>query len=65
MKQEFEELKAGETLRKGDEYSSMTNVWRTIPEFMQGDIIPENDHVKWRRLVLITDHEHKKKWFKK
>ena len=63
--EEFEELQPGEMLRKGDEYSTMPSIWRAVPEFMIGDIIPENDQTQWRRQIVIPNEPHKKKWFPK
>lgn len=44
------DLKNGDTLKAGDEYSTGSN-WRTIPDFMVGDTIP-NSATHWRREVI-------------
>jgi len=62
-KTEYVELKVGEKLIKGDEYSSDIGRWIPIPDFLAGDIIPES-HTKWRRIVLKeVVVKPKKKWY--
>jgi len=50
MSPEYIELPAGEVLQKNDEYCTM-HEWRTIPDFMIDDVIPDGNNTKWRRVV--------------
>jgi len=63
------ELKDGNILEEGDEYSTTCGLWRTIPDFLVGDPIPISDSdTHWRRRDKTTPNnviEKKKGWFKK
>ena len=61
MEEGYIELKAGDILQKGDEYSTM-RIWRTVPDFMIGDVIPEGSNgTLWRRSEGNTKARKKKK----
>jgi len=60
-------LKEGEVLQAGDEYST-SGLWRIIPDFMVGDIIPEADNTGWRRPQKENKSKAKikhRRWFHK
>jgi len=58
---DYKDIKEGDVLEKGDEYSCGNGGWISIPEFMIGDIIPSNDHTKWRR-PIVTKKEVEKRF---
>jgi hypothetical protein len=58
-------LEVGEKLQKGDEYSTVKGVWRLIPTFMVGNIIPASTDTKWRRTNMGNSLNSKKHWWKK
>jgi len=61
----YQELHSGDILQKNDEYSAMYNVWRVIPEFMIGDVIPDCDSTHWRRPPEGEIEKQSPKWFQK
>jgi len=60
----YENLKAGDKLRQGDEYSTAAGAWKEVPNFMIGDKIPDSKSTQWRRLLPDNKPPEKKKgWF--
>lgn len=60
---EYNALQSGEKIQVGDEYSAGNGVWRMVPAFMVGDIVPESKTM-WRRSAsLIIKNTPRKKWF--
>jgi len=66
---EYSDLKPGDELQSNDEYSTSRGVWRVIPDFMEGDIIPDNEGTEWRRPIVGKKQPkplmEKKHWWKK
>lgn len=66
MADEYISLEAGGKIQNGDEYSSNQGIWRTVPDFLVGDTIPESS-TKWRRPIQGNESKRsiapKKKWF--
>ena len=48
---EYRDLKAGDILQKDDEYSVHYQGWKSIPDFMISNIIPDCPNTLWRRSV--------------
>ena len=47
---DYENLEPGDKLQKDDEYSTTSGVWRLVPKFMFGDVIPDSN-TSWKRPV--------------
>jgi hypothetical protein len=63
MSEQYIEIEAGEKIQAGDEYSADNGIWRMVPAFMVGDIVPESKTM-WRRSAsTIIKNTPKKKWF--
>ena len=63
---QYRYLETGEKIQKGDEYNANLGVWRVVPNFLIGDIVPDvpGSTTQWRRYTqqkLIK--KPKKKWF--
>ena len=56
---DYDELTPGDVLEAGDEYSTRAGMWRTIPDFMEGDVIPVSHNTSWRRRKVIPPNKKK------
>jgi len=62
--EEYIHLSNGDILKEGDEYSTSNGLWRFIPDFMVGNIIPVAN-TQWRRTIRVNPPKKKKRWFEK
>lgn len=60
--EEYRIIQPGEKIQSGDEYCSCQGTWRTAPDFLIGDIIPESS-TTWRRTIEGKKPKTKFKWF--
>jgi len=64
MNSDYIELSPGDVLQNGDEYNT-EHIWRPIPDFMIGDVIPDGNDTKWRRSAGAKSSFKKHWWSKK
>lgn len=55
----YQELKTGDVLQKSDEYSANNQDWKSIPDFMISNKIPDCQYTHWRRPIVSNSNRQK------
>lgn len=55
----YRELKTGDILQNDDEYSAHNQNWKSIPDFLAGDKVPDCPNTRWRRNIVSNSSKPK------